>query len=562
MVNKDLCHSFKIIDLQSKAKGNFSTKKGFIDTLRPVVGLDAYHIKGQHPGQLLSAVGVDPNNGMYPIAYAVADAENYATWTWFLELLAVDLGIENSNGYVFITNRQKDLIDAVGDMFPNSKHRHCLKHLHANFILAGYRGLVLKQHMDATARSTTIHWFQAEMKKLQDLSGSTFNWLSRLDPMQWCRSHFRTHSKCGILLNNMCETFNKSILDARDKPIITLLERIMYYIMLLMATRREVMEKWAHDVGPRVLATLEKLKKQSAWCIPRLAGESKYEVKCFGGTQVVVDLRNISCSCRQWDLTEIPCKYACAAIGQLNGNHISYVHDYYKKEAFIKAYTPMVHPMVSLDLWAKTNLPHLLPPQFYKQPGRPKKTRKASASEPSPSFNPKAKHLPRYNLEIKCSICKQPDYNKRKCPRVNEARSSSQVYSKHVILQILYVWHSDMDSPMMFVGQAKKRSNHHQASSQSGQAPQPSHQATQPSQPFHQPATASQFEQSSEAFQFEQASQAPQFEQASQAALFKQVSQSQAPNSSQPLQASHKGKLGTGLYNIAMDSAYSVNKSI
>ncbi|PQP98277.1 uncharacterized protein Pyn_26108 [Prunus yedoensis var. nudiflora] len=45
------------------------------------------------------------------------------------------------------------------------------------------------------------------------------------------------------------------------------------------------MEKWHHDVGPRVFATLEKLKKQSAWCIPRLSGESKYEVKCFGGTQ-------------------------------------------------------------------------------------------------------------------------------------------------------------------------------------------------------------------------------------------------------------------------------------
>ncbi|CAL2257564.1 unnamed protein product [Prunus armeniaca] len=389
-----------------------ATKKGFIDALRPVVGLDACHIKGQHPGQLLSAVGVDPNNGVYPIAYAVAEAENYATWTWFLELLAVDLGIENSNGYVFITDRQNGLIDAVGDMFPNFEHRHCLKYLHANFILAGHKGLVLKQHIKAAAR---------KMKKLQDLSERTFDWLSRLDPMQWCRSHFRTHSKCDILLNNMCEAFNRSILDVRDKPIIIILERIRYYIMLLMATKREVMEKWAYDVGPRVFATLEKLKQQSAWCIPSLVEESKYEVKCFGGTQVVVDLRNRSCSCRQWDITGIPCKHAYAAMGQLNGNHISYVHDYYKKEAFMKAYKPMVHPMASQDLRAKTNFPPLLPPKFHKQLGRPKKTRISSTCEPSPSSNPKAKHFPRYNLKIKCSICKQPGHNKRKSLRVNEA---------------------------------------------------------------------------------------------------------------------------------------------
>ena len=117
---------------------------------------------------------------MYPIAYAVTEAENYATWTWFLELLAVDLGIENSNGYVFITDRQNGLIDTVGDMFPNSEHRHCLKHLHANFILAGHRGLVLKQCMEAATRSTTIPWFQAEMKKLQDLSGPAFDWCQGL----------------------------------------------------------------------------------------------------------------------------------------------------------------------------------------------------------------------------------------------------------------------------------------------------------------------------------------------------------------------------------------------
>ncbi|PQQ00781.1 uncharacterized protein Pyn_40488 [Prunus yedoensis var. nudiflora] len=128
--------------------------------------------------------------------------------------------------------------------------------------------------MEAAARSTTIPWFQAKMKKLQDLSRPAFEWLSRLDPMQWCRSHFRTHSKCGILLNNMCEAFNKSILDVRDKLIITLLERI----------RREAMEKWAHDVGPRVFATLEKLKKQLAWCIPRLAGESNMSDVCWPGT--------------------------------------------------------------------------------------------------------------------------------------------------------------------------------------------------------------------------------------------------------------------------------------
>ncbi|BFG20051.1 hypothetical protein CerSpe_063250 [Prunus speciosa] len=274
------------------------------------------------------------------------------------------------------------------------------------------------------------------------------------------------------------------------------------------------MEKWHHDVGPKVFATLEKLKKQSAWCIPRLAGESKYEVKCFGGTQ-------------------------------LNGNHISDIHDYYKKEAFMKAYKRMVHPMPSQDLWPKTNFPPLLPPKFHKQPGRPKKSRISLAGEPSSSSNPKAKHLPRYNLEIKCSICKQPEHNKRKCPRVNEAGSSSQVPSQrqkktaHQGKRSSQRVTRQSRQKQPIISKAKKRTNHDQAPQPSHQLPQPSQpsQSNQAQQPCPQPA------QPCQASQFEQPSQASQFEQASEATLFEQASQSEQPNSSRPLQASPQRKV-------------------
>ncbi|KAI5351853.1 hypothetical protein L3X38_004744 [Prunus dulcis] len=109
-----------------------------------------------------------------------------------------------------------------------------------------------------------------------------------------------------------------------------------------MTTRRAYCERWKHDIGPRIFGILEKTKKESAWCIPKLAGESLYAVKNQDGSQVVVDLARHSCSCRRWDITGIPCKHACAVIGQLNGDHIAYVDACYKKEAFMRAYSPMV----------------------------------------------------------------------------------------------------------------------------------------------------------------------------------------------------------------------------
>ncbi|XP_024163698.1 uncharacterized protein LOC112170581 [Rosa chinensis] len=46
-------------------------KKGWREGCRPYIGLDDCHLKTVHKGQLLSAVGIDGNNGIYPIAWAI-----------------------------------------------------------------------------------------------------------------------------------------------------------------------------------------------------------------------------------------------------------------------------------------------------------------------------------------------------------------------------------------------------------------------------------------------------------------------------------------------------------
>lgn len=41
-------------------------RRGWLKGCRPIIGLDGYHIKGQYPGQLLLAIGIDANNDMFP----------------------------------------------------------------------------------------------------------------------------------------------------------------------------------------------------------------------------------------------------------------------------------------------------------------------------------------------------------------------------------------------------------------------------------------------------------------------------------------------------------------
>ena len=59
-------------------------KQGFKACGREFLGLDGFFMSGPFPGQLLTAVGIDANIGIYPVAYVVVDAPNKATWCWFL----------------------------------------------------------------------------------------------------------------------------------------------------------------------------------------------------------------------------------------------------------------------------------------------------------------------------------------------------------------------------------------------------------------------------------------------------------------------------------------------
>lgn len=73
-------------------------KHGFNLACRRVIGFDGTYIKSHYKGQILTAVGVDPNNCMYPLAYAVVEAENRDSWEWCVKLLRQDIDAGDGRG--------------------------------------------------------------------------------------------------------------------------------------------------------------------------------------------------------------------------------------------------------------------------------------------------------------------------------------------------------------------------------------------------------------------------------------------------------------------------------
>jgi hypothetical protein len=67
--------------------------------------------------QLLLACGIDANNRALPLMWALVPIENKRWWTWFCMHLKNAFKIEDVEGFVFMSNREKGLLPAVEQVF-------------------------------------------------------------------------------------------------------------------------------------------------------------------------------------------------------------------------------------------------------------------------------------------------------------------------------------------------------------------------------------------------------------------------------------------------------------
>ncbi|KAH1123153.1 hypothetical protein J1N35_006313 [Gossypium stocksii] len=279
-------------------------------------------------------------------------------------------------------------------LFPNAETRHYVRHLHSNFKNAGFRAKELKDLLWKAARASTTREFDDAMDKLRKTNQHAYDWLKEKNPTHWSMSHFSIWSHSDMLVNNLSESFNKMILEARGKPILTMMETIRTKIMLLIVKKKEEADKWEGFLCPKIKKKLDVNMKDLLRCVPSHAGGDKYQVECGPGNQHVVDLVQNSCSCRNWDITGIPCIYALAVIHIKDVFPKSYIQTWYTKGPKQWAYV--------------SNMLLILPPPLRRPPGRPTKERRKELHEPQTT-----KRLSKRGVEMRCSKCKRIGHNKR-----------------------------------------------------------------------------------------------------------------------------------------------------
>ncbi|CAA7031635.1 unnamed protein product [Microthlaspi erraticum] len=283
---------------------------------RPIIGLDGAFLKWELKGEILAAVGRDADNRIFPIAWAIVRVEDTESWTWFVEKLKIDLGLELGNGITIISDKQKGLINVVADLLPNAEHRHCARHIFANW-RKNYKTEDYEDYFWDIAYNSNVGDFQFNMDALKAFDETAYTDLLKTEPKIWCRAWFPYHSRSEDVTNNLSESYNRTIKEARKLPLINMLEEIRRLAMKRISRRREKTRSCVTKFPPHIMAIFEKNRKASKHCTVIQSSESLYEVMELTGSFEVC-LPEKHCGCNQWNLTGIPCRHAICVITEHN----------------------------------------------------------------------------------------------------------------------------------------------------------------------------------------------------------------------------------------------------
>ncbi|CAI9296245.1 unnamed protein product [Lactuca saligna] len=343
---------------------------------RRVVGIDGSFLKGQCKGQLLTTIGRDPNNHVFPIAWDVVDIDNKFNWKWFLQLLEVGLGMDAGRGMCVVSDQHKGLLEATKEVLPYVEHRKCARHIYANFRKV-YSGIQSRNLFWKAAKSTVEGEFKNHMDEIRQISPGAYEHLMVREPNTWCMAFFSIGLACEAVENGIAECFNAVILDARKKPLLTMLEEIRLYMM------------------------------DRFWRV-HPSGKNEFEVR-NGLESYGVNIEKRSCACRLWDVSGIPCVHAQASIMLTHQDPKTFISKWFGTAMYISSYSSNILPVNGNNLWSKATYIKPLPPLERRMLGKPIVKRKRHVSERDDKFS----QVCSKGRTIQCQNCQQKGYNKK-----------------------------------------------------------------------------------------------------------------------------------------------------
>jgi hypothetical protein len=199
-----------------------------LGTLRPFYALDGTHTRSRYNLTLLLAVGIDAEDRIIPLAFALVPGGNEKWWSWFCEHLVAAFECDLPPKYVTISDRDKGLLSAVESKLVGVRHAMCCQHIAENIYRRygkDYRALFW-QKARARSQSSFNHAVEALQKDApqveEDLQSIGYeNFAFTCFPLP----------RFGYDTSNIAESVNSAWREIRELPPLSLLDGIYQWTL-------------------------------------------------------------------------------------------------------------------------------------------------------------------------------------------------------------------------------------------------------------------------------------------------------------------------------------------
>jgi MULE transposase domain len=413
--------------------------------VRPVLSLDATHLKSKHKGTLYLATVKTGLNDIYTIAIGIDRAnEGYDGWYKFLYPLRNACPIlskihpkelhQDHGYYTFVSDRDKGLIQALTDIFPINHSTQCCIHIRRN-VITRFRNGRLGEHIYDIAKTFSSYQEHKMLETIRRQAPPAYEYLVGIAANKWRSTEWLRNKtlppRYGIVSTNSSESSNSMYEDARRQPWLYCVDMILNSMSSRIALLREA---HANDSGvvPKCAQIMEVRWRN---CAPLRVfelepGVDRYKVsrpeKNAFQTNHVVEIGKKRCSCGIWQEFGIPCIDAMAYF-RIRANKTlqeimdsDAVDDFHKYPFYHELLRRNINPVIMDTLITDRDETVLPPLVVLKQPGRPQTKRLRSRSKCS---DPE-------HSSIICSICKEKGHNKRTCMARKKTTTTNEATSE------------------------------------------------------------------------------------------------------------------------------------
>ena len=258
--------------------------------LRPVISIDASHLRGRYNGRFLVAVGYDAENQLLPLAFGIVEKESLENWGWFMRWLRYEV-IRDNKKICVISDRHLGIRAVFRSSYygwnesnGEAVHRLCAQHVAEN-LLKNCRNEMACKKFKKTCRKNSPWNFNKYLKEVENWDPESRKYLDKVGkhdendenedwaPHTWSLCHDKGN-RWGIMTSNGSESLHMVFKEARGLPICALVTAT-YYKLTSWFNQRKVLARELYNkeqlFSNRVSRILERRAEKA----------SRHEVECI-----------------------------------------------------------------------------------------------------------------------------------------------------------------------------------------------------------------------------------------------------------------------------------------